>query len=257
MAYKVSVDIDLGAIQQEVMSKVFPVVTQAVAMVAEEGANQWRSAVKNAKIAPYEKSAYVDSINWKMTGGFSAEISSDYSRANDLERGTPSWDMKKVLQTSQRTRVAKSGKHAGQKYLIIPFRHNIPGNTAHAPAMPANVYKAAKQLSTSNIVGKTSRMSGTGHTVPQSVYSWGSRLPPGMMPKAKPHHATDLYSGMYRFNSSAGNGKSSIYLTMRVMGEWSTGWIYPAKPGLFIARDIAEKLQPLLEKSVSKAVSMS
>ena len=256
MAYKVSVDIDIGAIQQEILGQVFPIVTQAIASVAEYGANAWRSSVMNAKIAPYEKSAYVDAISWKMTGAFAAEISSDYKLSSEIETGRPSRDMKKVLQTSTRTRTAKSGAHAGQKYLIIPFRHNVPGNTAHAPAMPLNVYKAAKQLSTSSIVGKTTRISGTGHTVPQSVYNWGGRLPPGMMPKAKPHHKTDLYSGMVRMNTSSGSGKSSSYMTMRVMGEWSAGWIYPAKPGLFIAKDIAEKLQPILEKSLSKAITL-
>lgn len=256
MAYKVSVDIDIGAIQQEIMGKVFPVVTQAVASVAEYGANAWRDSVMKAKIAPYEKSAYVDAISWKMTGAFAAEISSDYKLANEIETGRPSRDMKKVLQTSTRTRTAKSGKHAGQRYLIIPFRHNVPGNTAHAAAMPPNVYKAAKQLSTSNIVGKTTRISATGHTVPQSIYNWGGRLPAGMMPKAKPHHVTDLYSGMYRFNSSSGNSKSSGYMTFRVMTEHSSGWIYPSKPGLYIARDISSSLQKVLEDSIGKAISM-
>jgi hypothetical protein len=257
MNYKISVDVNIGLFEQQLASQMFPVVTQAIAAVAEHGANQWRNAVMKASLWSVEKSAYMESINWQMTGGFSAEITADYKLAGEIETGRPSKDLKKYLQTSRRTRVSKSKKHAGQKYLIIPFRHNVPGNSAHAPAMPSHVYKAAKMLSPSSITGVGSRMSATGHIVSQSKYKWGGRLPAGMTPKAKPHHVTDLHAGMVRMNTSAGKGKSSAYLTMRVMGEWSTGWVVPAKPGLFIARDVSDSLQPLLEASISKAMSLS
>lgn len=255
--YKITVDIDLGAFEQQLISQVFPIATQAVAAVAEQGANMWRDAVMKASLWGVEKNAYMDSITWKMTGGFSAEISSDYKLAGEIETGRPSRDMKKCLQTSQRTRVSKSKAHAGQKYLIIPFRHNTEGMTAHAPAMPGNVYSAAKMLSKSSVTGSGSRLSASGHVVPRSSYQWGGRLPAGLTPKAKPHHVTDLHHGMVRMNTSAGGGKSSAYLTFRIMAEWSTGWIMPAKPGLYIARDIAAGLQPLLEASLSQAMALS
>jgi hypothetical protein len=255
--YRVSVGIDLGSFQQQVMSQVFPIVTQAVASVAELGANQWRDSVMKAKIAPYEKSAYADSIQWKMTGGFSAEIWADYKLAGEIETGRPARDLKKYLQTSKRTRISKSKHHPGQKYLIIPFRHNTPGQSAHASPMPKLIYNAAKQLAPSSITGQGIRISGTGHPVSQSIYNWGGRLPSGMMPKAKPHHKTDLYAGMVKMQTSAGKGKSSAYLTFRVMGEWSNGWIVPAKPGLYLAKDVATNLQPVLESALSKAMSLS
>jgi hypothetical protein len=255
--YRVSVDIDLGAFQQEVLGQLFPIVTQAIASVAELGANQWRDAVMKARIAPFEKSAYADSIQWKMTGGFSAEIWADYKLAGEIETGRPARDLKQYLRTSRRTRISNSKKHPGQKYLIIPFRHNTPGYSAHSRPMPNLIHHAAKQLSKSSVVGSGIRISGTGHPVSQSIYNWGGRLPAGMLPKAKPHHVTDLYAGMVRMNTSAGGGKSSAYLTFRVMGEWSIGWVVPAKPGLYLAREVSTGLQPVLEEALAKAVSLS
>ena len=36
--------------------------------------------------------------------------------------------------------------------------------------------------------------------------------------------------------------------------EGSKGWIVPAKPGLFLAKGVAEKMQPLAEKAFQAAV---
>jgi hypothetical protein len=69
-----------------------------------------------------------------------ARIWSDDPAAEGIETGTAPRDLKQILNTSLKTRVAGKGKHAGQRYLIIPFRHNTPGHTAHAPAMPQAVY---------------------------------------------------------------------------------------------------------------------
>jgi hypothetical protein len=254
MSLNVSVDINLGDFQQEFIAQVYKIVPQTIAMVAEKGVNMWRNEVSKAKLWIVEKDAYVDSIDWHMTGATTAEITSTYKLSGDIETGRPSYDMKKCLQTSNRTRVSKK---TGNKYLIIPFIHNTPGNIAHAPAMPKSIYKEAKKLTLSFVVGETTRISGSGHTVKQDIYNWGKpngRLPNGMLgPNQKGKH--DRYSGMVKMNTSTGKSKSSIYLTFRCMSESSTGWIMPAKPGLFIAKDIADKLQPILDQSISKALS--
>ena len=253
MTYKVSVDIDLGAFQQQVIAQLFPVVTQAVAAVAEHGAYLWKDAVMKARLWSVEKQRYTDSISWKMTGSFSAEIWADYILAGEIETGRPAKDLKKYLQTSQRTRISKKGV----KYLVIPFRHNSPENDALAAQMPKAIYLQAKKLSPSSVTGMGTRISATGATVPQASYNWGSRLLAGLAPKMKPEHKTDIYAGMVRMNTSAGKSKSSSYLTFRVMSETSTGWIVPAKPGLFLAQHVSEAIQPLLNDSIGNAISLS
>lgn len=250
----ISVDLAplLNSVHSAVNAYVLPTVHQAVQAVASEISYRWKDRVAKAQLRDGEKKPYIESIRWMMTGDFSAVVSSDYQHAEAIESGRPARDMKQALDTSMKVRVATKGKHKGQRYLIIPFRHNTPGNTALAPAMPSDVYKKAKRLDPSTITGTAERVSGTGAfnpktkkpvTVPQQKYGWGEKLPAGMREKLKPHHTTDPYAGMYRFKTSAGGAKSSAYLTFRIMGEWQTGkWIAPAKPGQHIALGVRNEM---------------
>ncbi len=210
--------------------------------------------VARAKLWEGEKKAYMESIDVKMTGDFSALVWSDYKNADEIEHGRPPRDLKAMLATSLKVRVSKKGK----RYLIIPFRHNTPGATALAAPMPPAIYKQAKALAPSSIAGMTQRPSGQKgkqHVmVPQAVYNWGGKLPAELAPKLKPHHKTDIYAGMYRFNTSSGKQKSSAYMTFRTMIEGSPGWIIPAQPGLFLAKKVAEEMQPIAAQAFQKAV---
>ncbi|MBE0437614.1 MAG: hypothetical protein IBX56_17650 [Methylomicrobium sp.] len=263
MSYQVKVDLnDVLVALDAAVKDVFPQMSQAVQMVAEHGANEWRSRVAKARLWNVEKQRYIESIQWRMVNPLSAEIWTDYNLADEIEKGRPSRDLKKMLQTSKKVRLSKSKSHNGQRYLLIPFRHNVPGNDALAMSMPSDIYAVAKHLEKSQVLTPGSkkpatRLSASGHTVPQQSYKWGGRLPAGLAPKMKPHHKTDIYAGMVRMNTSAGKAKSSAYLTFRTMGEWSSGWIVPPKPGLFIARDVAGDLELVLEKAIGKVVSMN
>lgn len=263
-SYNISVDLsELFGSVSGMADAVFPMIGQAVRAVAEEGAFRWKSKVMKARLWQGEKEPYVESIKWEMTGPWSASITTDYPLAQQIETGRPAKDLKVALQTSKKTRSAKSGPHKGQRYLIIPFRHNTPtssGEGALAPQMPNSVYAIAKKLAPSKVLAPGSvkpkeRVSASGHIVPQHSYSWGGRLPAGLTPKLKPTHKTDIHAGMVRFDTSSGDSKSSSYLTFRVMGEWSHGWIVGPRPGLFIARDVSDGLQSLLEEAVGMAVS--
>jgi hypothetical protein len=263
--YGISVDLsellnaNTGMIQQ-----LYPMLAQAVAATAELGAYRWKDAVHKAKLWEKEKSQYVESIKWKMTGTYSAEIYSDYEVANQIENGRPAYDQKKMLLTSNKTRIVKYGPHAGMRYLIIPFRHNMPtssGEGALAQQMPPHIYAMAKNLKASIVLPPgtnkpKTRLSGNGTIVAQASYHWGESLAEGLAPKLQDYHKADRYTGMVRFNTSTGGKKSSVYLTMRVMGEWSKGWITPAKPGLKIAEKVANDLQQTLEENVGQAVTL-
>lgn len=267
MAASYGVSVDLSGLLWHyagLTQQLYPLLAQAVEATAAEGAYRWKDAVNKARLWSVEKEGYVESISWRMTGPYSAEISAGYDKAQEIEDGRPARDLKRMLQTSRKTRVVKSGPHRGQRYLIIPFRHNTPtasGEGAHAPQMPKKVYAMAKGLSASFVLPPGSkkaatRLSGSGHVVAQHSYEWGERLPAGLAPKVKEHHATDPYAGMVRFQTSTGKGKSSAYLTFRVMTEWSSGWVVPAKPGLKLAEKVAGELQQSLDANVGQAITL-
>lgn len=259
--FKISVDLSgVTSAAAIVNQQVLPLLSQAVRVIAQQTAIDWQEAVQRAKLWSGEKDAYSSSIQMKMTGPFSALVWSDYRYAEEIETGRPPRDLKAMLNTSLKVRTSKKGK----RYLFIPFRHNTSGNDALAPAMPPDVYALAKDMTPSSIVGQTQRLSGTGAydiktqqrlTVPQNVYQWGSSLPAGLVPKLKNSHKTDPYAGMYRFNTTApGGSRSSTYLTFRTMVEGSPGWIVPAQPGLYLAKKVADEMQPVAEEAFGEAI---
>lgn len=265
-SYGVSVDLsNLLSGHASLIQQLYPLLSQAVQATAEQGAQAWKSEVFKARLWEVEKKRYVESIGWRMIDTYTAEISSSYDQAQQIEDGRPARDLKRMLQTSKKTRIVKSGAHAGKRYLIIPFRHNTPngsGEGALAPQMPADVYARAHSLSASLVLPPgtkkpATRLSGSGHLVAQQSYSWGDRLPAGLAPKLQSHHKTDPYAGMVRFNTAAaGAPRKSAYLTFRVMTEWSSGWIVPAKEGLKLAEKVAGELQTTLDANIGQAITL-
>lgn len=273
MKYRIGVD--LTGIGQHVAALVqgaMPLVQQAVVAVGNEAAARWKSAVMHAPLWQGEKEAYVQSIQIVDDGPFAVRVFADYKHAGAIEEGRPAFDQKVYLQTSLRVRkVSGDGPHAGKKYLIIPFRHNVPNNTAHAPAMPEKVYNLASKLTASRITGTIPTPNLQGRIDAQGMpimvnrhtYKWGGRLPSGLAEKAAPHHKTDRYAGMVRMDTTpggAGSGvgkRSSAYLTFRIMGEWSSGWVRKPQPGLYLAREVAKEIEPLAETAIKQAMALT
>ena len=252
------ITLDLGSQMQlsaGINAALLPLVNQAVNGIAQATAANWREAVYRAKLWSGEKDAYAGSISFRMTGDFSAMVESDYKYAQDIEAGRPARDLKKMLDTSMKVRRTKDGS----RFLIIPFRHNTPGNEAHGRAMSPGVYQQAKMLSLSSIVGHGWRPSGTGAwglktkapvAVRQRKYNWGDRLFGDNVPKHQ--------QGMVRMNTATGQGKkSSSYLTFRVMSDKSRGWIVAPQPGQHIARGVAQDMQPKAEMVIAEAIRRS
>lgn len=253
-AYQISVDLSeiLDAIESPITAQVLPTVHQAVRALASETAYRWKDAVAKAPLWQGDKAPYIASIQTRMEGDFTAVVETDFKDAGPIETGRPARDLKQMLDSSLKVRVVHAGKNAGKRYLVIPFRHAIPGPTASAQAMPVEIYQLAKTLAPSKVACNTFRLSGTGAydrktrqliTVPQKLYSWGGRLPAGLAPKMKANAKTDRYAGMVRFDTSTGGAKSSAYLTFRVMMEGSPGWVVKPKPGLYLAQGVAEEIE--------------
>lgn len=255
---RVSVDLS-ELIQMDALARVglFANLAQGIADLAHTGAERWREAIDAVPgIWQGERDAYKAAITTHQVGPYAWEIVNDYKYVEDIENGRPAYDLKVMLRTSLKVRTSKKGV----RYLIIPFRHNTPGNTALAGPMSPGVYAEAKELAPSRISGRTTRRSGTGAydidsrkpiRVGQRKYVWGDRLPAGLTPKLKPQHKSDPTAGMVKMQANGG----STYLTFRVMTENSTGWIIPARPGYFIAKMVAASLQRTAEKDMPEAIA--
>ena len=263
-----------GAIDKTVL----PLLHQAVRAVAAKTAENWQVAVLKAKLWSGERDAYAQSITWEMTGDFSAEVRADYRLAAEIETGRPQRDLKRMLDTSGKVRRTTDGR----RFLIIPMRHNTPGNEAHAAPMPSTVHDLAKQMAPSRVTAVGRRASGevtmlsptTGmHPSPHQTpyltslatrkaakvarmkYAWGDRLTAAMLRGAGADKATvKRYSGMVRMEASTSSSRSSGYMTFRVMMEGQKGWVIPAKPGLYIAKGVADDMAGKAEKAFSAAI---
>lgn len=264
-----------GAVGKTVM----PAVNQAVRAIAQATAAEWQKNVFKARLWSGEKDAYAQSITWKMTGDFSAVVSSDYKYVQDIETGRPARDLKKMLDTSMKVRRTQGGK----RFLVIPMRHNTPGNGALAAAMPSSVYNMASKLQPSRVVATGQRPSGeVAHLSPKTgmhpaaqqspylsnpktrqasmvtarKYAWGGRLTAGML-KGAGFDAPSVkrYAGMVRMDTSTpGGSKSSAFMTFRIMMEGQKGWVVPPQPGQFLAKKTVDTMRPKATEAMKLAI---
>ena len=267
------------AIEQDLL----PRISFALQAIAAKTTDVWREKVRRAPgIWWVERNRYIGSLQWRMTGAYAVEIGTDETIAELIEKGRPARDLKTMLNTSRKVRRTEKGR----RFLVIPFRHNTPGHDALAPAMSPQAYKLALGLSASLIIGHSRRPSGqvvslnprTGmraspmhtpfasdvrarseRTVRQRHYQWGGRLTAQALQEAG-FSSSDIkrYAGMVRMNvnSPGGRARSSAYLTFRIMAEGQSGWIVPAKPGLWLARDVANAIQPVAQTILEKAAML-
>ena len=227
-------------------------VDKAVERLAIQAGKNWAHAIVAADLPDKEKLDYARTLRVQRAGFAHFIVSADYAKAEQVENGRPAQDLKRMLQTSRKVRTSAAGK----KYLIIPFRTNTEGSTAHARDMPHAINEIATQMERSMITGHRIDSGG----VRRATYLWPKntatslgRLPPGLAPKLQPHHVSDPYAGMRRFDNDTHNAKTgktkttSSYLTFRVLHQDSRGWIIPAKPGLHIAQGVADQMQSKAE----------
>ena len=280
---KYSITFDLGSkfdITSINNAQVMPLLSQAVNAVGQQTASNWKSAVYKAKLWSGEKDAYADSITWNFKpGSMSGYVEATYKYAEEIETGRPARDLKKMLNTSLKVRRTEKGK----RFLVIPFRHNTPGHNALAQSMPDVVHALADSMSKSRVVGAGLRPSGqVMHLSPKSgmhaspkqtpflsnpktkkqsmtasmSYAWGDRLNRAALLQAgATKDQAKRYAGMVRMEGNTpGGGKSSQYMTFRIMMEGQSGWIVPAQPGQNIAKKVVDDMRPKAEAAFAEAV---
>lgn len=276
--FEISADVQLQ-ISALIDKQVFPLLHQAVRAVAKQTAFDWQESVQRQKLWSGEKDAYAKSIKWDMTSDFAAVVEATYDQAGPIETGRGARDLKTMLNTSGKVRRTTDGR----RFLVIPFRHNTPGNGSSA--MPTSIFKLAKAMETSSITAQAQREAGqvtklspkfgmqkaakqtpfasklTGGALMTAArsYQWGGRLSRAAIKEAGMDPATQKkYAGMVRMNTSTpGGAKSSGYMTFRIMMEGSKGWIAPAQPGKFIARDVITRMQPKAAQAFEQAIKLT
>jgi hypothetical protein len=175
---------------------------------------------------------------------YSLENAESYAEA--IEKGTKERDMKAMLPTAKKARMAKDGS----LYLIIPFRHGTQGAVGLKP-MPLRVQQMAQEMKRSRVTGNFMEKSGTGFMVQRNTYKWGGKLGSGALAaNGLSFKEQNRYQGMVKFGLK---GHSS-YITFRVMSQKSSGWIIPARPGLWPAKTAAEVAYKDLKGSLSEAL---
>jgi hypothetical protein len=253
----------------------FPLAAKAVAAIASETSFRWKESVARARLWQGEKTPYIQSIKVRVLNDLNMEVYSDYKYAQEIEEGRPPRDLKLMLNTSTKTRVSQKGR----RFLVIPMRHNTPGNDALAPAMPTSVYELAKEMIPTEVTGMGQRYSGeevnlsptSGMThsgqnpnflsnpatksafmVPRANYSWGGKLSRGaLLAAGASKQDAKLFAGMVRMKESTGG---STYLTFRTLAEGSPGWITKPVPGKHIAQKVAQQMQPLATAAIGEAM---
>lgn len=233
------------------LPQAFPVLSAAVQAVAAEVQRRWVGYAAGAPLPDGRQimsrtGAYARSIQMVRQGDLAYRIESQSPIARVIESGARAFDMKQALRTSSKVRLTKDGK----RYLIIPFRHGAPGAVGFRSTMPDHVHELARALSASrvkfasqvpNALGIMDVKTRQPVLVTRRSYSWGDRLPEGLVSKRRLHHKTDPFAGMVRFD--APQGRHSQFLTFRMMHEDSRGWIRAAQPGYWPARTVAQEMR--------------
>lgn len=206
---------------------------------------------------------YAKSIQIRKLGRFGYEIYSTDPKAETLEYGHPSVDLKKILPFGPKSRVGKNGP-----YNIIPFRHGTPGRTR--TPLPSSLYNKIRvqiqrgEFRRSRVLqGVTFEKNAAGELVPRRTYAWGSRLS-----EAEAGRADLAKMVAFEIPGGAGGQVRSSYMTFRVISakkpknydkrphtkSWEDSWVVPAKEGMHITDHVKRNTESLIKSIVADAV---
>ena len=201
---------------------------------------------------------YIQGISDPEVGTSSVTIQLLGTLPNMLEQGWPKTDMRTTVLKSPHVRTSK----AGDKYMVIPFRHGTPGTTGRnvGPAMPRAIHNVARGLA------PTTRNPGGGTTPKGEQLSdkikMSKRAQKILSTKAKPWHSGSIYTGMIRKMGQGATGKAKgaaptqqpQYQTFRTISDNPKtdprSWIHPG----IRARKLASKVQDHIQQVANQVV---
>lgn len=198
------------------------------AWAAEARANLGRSAKT--------VSAYVGGIQPAPTSNAGVELVGTYPNMFELGLGPGGvgtegpFDLRDTL-LKPTTRSIRQGKRG--LYLFVPFHMTV------AAIKAAGGNAAVKQAR-----GLPATTSQNGRTF------WGGRLPPGLAPKQRPHHATDPLAGLVRkeapYSAASGGGGQSTYHKWRTISQNGKPWIHPGIQAKHLADRVLAKMGAIM-----------
>ncbi len=205
--------------------------------------------------------AYANSIKTRFLAPFNHEIYSDSPIALYLEKGTKQHDLKDTHPYGKRSRLVKKTvtkrgvviRKKGDPYLIIPFRHGIPGTKSYFP-MPEQVYKRIEEvlkrdesLISKQVKGATYSPNYQGELIPRAKYKWGARFK---------GTGFDQLEGLLVMDTSSPKKKSSEYMTFRVISANSPAmkWIVKARPAMNITRFVVVNTEKEMKRIITSGI---
>jgi hypothetical protein len=235
------------------------VVTAIVTTIAEAARSEWiRLAGESLHTT---RGDYINGIQPVEVLNEVATVTLVGVLPNLLEQGMEATDLHDTLLGPNVPVVPQGarGKHektdGSGHYRSIPFRHRTGnrgagfGNpyqghaaVADAAKLGRSIYRQAKQLS-----GTTSN--------PYSGTKGGGRLPAGLAPKLRPHHAVDIFAGMTRQQKTYEQATQSQYTTFRTIATGSPGWMRPATPGAHLAQKVSEYVGQIAPQAFSAYIA--
>lgn len=203
---------------------------------------------------------YIKGIQKPVVSRGTAVVSLVGSVANMLEHGAPRLDLRETLLGTEVSTVPRGqrGKHEGkegQYYRAIPFRHTTPGAAGGVIGQEMGAaYKSHDAVADSKklareVYGQALKLKPYRET---GAKPEETRLPPGLAPKLRDHHKTDIYAGMIREVKEYEAATQAQYFTFRTIStRVTTGWIR----GPIAARNYAEKVAAFVVKIASGTVA--
>jgi hypothetical protein len=156
--------------------------------------------------------------------------------ASSVDEGMPAFHLPARVRWGQTPGSRRSKK--GTWYIIVPFRQTTR-------SMPRRVYAVARTL-------QPGQRLTTGPSQNRAVHAPGLQpYVPRYAPNIRPGYTHSArQEGMRRIPGTKGNSR---YVTFRTMSQKSTGWNIPPKPGLHLARDVAQAMTPTVTRLIEQA----
>jgi hypothetical protein len=254
------------ALPQQLMAALSEKVLRGVLEdIAESARNHWIGLAGAGLMT--SRRAYIDGIQPTAYMEGMAVITLVGSAPNAIENDMPMIDLHDTMLGPNVPTVAPGARGKHEKadgtgyYRAIPFRHGTPDSKGAVGQPMGHAYSANMGANDAKALGKAvyaqAKKLAPTKGQPGSKMQWGGRLPAGLAPLLKPHHATDIYASMYRMSKEYSKATQQHYMTFRTISTGSNGWIRPPTQGKHYARETAqfvEKIAPLAFESYVKTI---
>lgn len=235
--------------------KSFPNTFRAQKVAARSVQRAWQNWARGGSLdgAADIKSAspkLASSIKVNQMNDLSAEIYTESPQMQQIQEGTPDYDMKNEhYYKGRKSRVSKDGI----PYVIIPLAWGTPNkdgsHKAHfsaANTIPMQVYQMVKQKNSFKRSERTDvthlEPNARGEMIERHEYNWGDVV----------DGVSGNVSGLYAFPDI---NKGSKYFTFRIISaNTEEGWVRKGVPANDVTGALARKFEPMYQEMMKAAL---